>query len=339
MLAGRSEGFLIDPKIHRYSSALKTNIWRVDKKMVLSEFLEQSTQEKGEHDRSYILKGMGEYFRSHGHRDLLRSEISVLTVDSLRKAVEDFIRSICFSKRLYASKSVNNFFKTLPQIGDIKVCRTDKAFRGPELDILLLKHMQGGKNSTHIVATQQQYADEFDMTLQAMQKRINDMQNGKEILGHQVMIETGGRGHASYDDTVHPVFLALNLSEVYLLTVALKKAFGETEFEDDAGCIANDIYQQLSEYAKVRISRQGETIGIAFKEGDPYLPIGYRCEEENAIYFLKSGERCRLTIGDQCFRGRIIMDDWTFSMLTDNGEKIALPEDRAKYSLTWDRIN
>ena len=299
----------------------------------------QAIQEKGEPDRSFILRRMEEYFQSHGHRDLLQSEIGVLTVDGLRKAAEDFICTICFSRRLYASKSVNNFLKTLPKIGDIKVCRTDKVFRGPELDILLLKHMQGGRDSTHIVVTQQRYADEFDMTLQAIQNRIRDLQNGKEILGHHVRIKTGGRGHASYDDTVHPVFLALNLSEVYLLTIVLKKAFCETKFEDDAGCIANDIYQQLSEYAKDRIDRQAETIGIAFEEGDPFSPIGYRYEEEGTIYFLKSGERCRLTIGDQCFRGRIIMDELTFSMLTDNGEKIALPEDRAKYSLTRDVVN
>ena len=253
---------------------------------------------------------------------------------TMQKAVENHARSIPFTIRIEFAREINDACDAFFNFTFAKVCRLDRVFDNTEMDILLLKELQGGSDESLYYQSQSDRAARFGMSTNAMQARIHALEDGKEILGHHVKIRIDGRGRAAYDNTIHPVFLTLNLKEAYMLTVAMRKAFSGTPFEDLSVDVSSDIYAQLSEYAHSILQPHIEEAGLEYKTIQPCSLVNTRSENHDAIYFLKSCQPCvlRLLNGTAYTRNIQIKDDGFILAATD-GTIIKLPENTATYTL------
>ena len=257
--------------------------------------------------------------------------------NELQHALDAYARSISFLGRLAVCKDINEhlgaFFGSA--FDRSKPCRLEKVFDSNEIDILLLKLLHGGSNGDLYNFSQADRAEQLGTSINALQSRIHALEDGKEILGHEIKVRTGGRGRVAYDDTVHPVFLALNMKEVYFLTIALQQLSQDSPYSDLALSVSNDIYTQLSDYAKSIIDAHAAEKGIELSASDIMHPIAYRTETHDFLYYLKSGQRCILRLLDgTSFTGTIKDDGECFFLETADGSRIPVPEDGSLCSLT-----
>ena len=253
---------------------------------------------------------------------------------ALREVIERYARQIVYTARIDAVWEINTFSEQFFNNRFRKLCRLERVFDNTEMDILLLKELQGGSDTLRYNQSQEDRAARFGMSTTAMQKRIYNLENGKEILGHYVKINIDGRGRTAYDNTIHPVFLAMNLKEAYFLTVELRKAFKGTHFEKLAMDISADVYGQLSEYGKNSLRTHIEDEGMDFEDPGLESLINLREEGRDAIYFLKSGSPCVLEMLDgRSYTGRIKSCESGLELETQDGNHIPLPDDPNAYSL------
>ncbi len=151
--------------------------------------------------------------------------------------------------------------------------------------------------------TREQIAQHFGISERALSDDLSELQNGSySFLGYNMKINLI-RGDNTYDSTIHPVFLPLNLSEVYALTIGLKLTGKGTAFEDVFNYVSNCIYDQLSTYGQKRIYEKAKATDVHFSD---HHKKAYRYEEDilNAnlkqkrsqmfAYYLKSGALCEI---------------------------------------------
>ncbi|MCF0247700.1 MAG: hypothetical protein HUJ86_03745 [Synergistes sp.] len=213
----------------------------------------------------------------------------------LKDKISDVIRSAPFDEQLDYVRSINAFFFGMTGNDQERICQVDKLFDKTSTHIRLLKYLQGGEEIGPR-RTQEKIARKFCMSPQAMGGYLSELRNGTNILGSDVKIELRPRSN-DYDSTIHPIFLALNLTEVYLLTVGLKKALGSSANE-----LIADIFRQLSGYAQEKILTFAERDGVDLFDGKPprKYKCGYRAEKSNdPNYFLKRGEKCVIKFEDE----------------------------------------
>lgn len=170
-------------------------------------------------------------------------------------------------------------------------CQIDKIYDSTEMKIKLLKYLQGrgrGKRREEI-------AEHFNISENSLGKRLQELQDkDNHILGTKIKIELE-RATNQYNSTVHPFFLALNLSEVYGMLTTLMKA----EASVPGGTmtdIIKDIVSQLTDYAKGILKDSG----LDIDSYDTDVPLAFREESPKNKYYhaMKSGSICRLWLFD-----------------------------------------
>lgn len=250
----------------------------------------------------------------------------------LRETLESYVRTIHYVIRIKCVLEINSFLDGFFSGRFPTACRLNNVLNSTEIDILLLKILQAGSNDSLYASSQADRAEQFGMSVNAMQTRIHALEDGKDILGHHVQIHIAGRGQTAYDNTIHPVFLTLNLQEVFLLTIQLKQMFKETAYDKLADGIADDVYSQLSDYAKGVL--KPHTADLRFETQEILTPTPYRQEQKNIIYYLKSGESCRLTTLDGTeYIGKVESHGNEFFLKSTSGQQIPIPEDHSAYTL------
>jgi len=152
-----------------------------------------------------------------------------------------------------------------------------------------------------------------------IRKDLAALRDGITFMGQKIQIEKVREGRKiRYKSTLHPVFLPLNLTEVYVLTVGLLNAIPASHpFYIHYQYLANFIYSQLSDYGKQIISNAAEAQDTAYLFPDDFKIVrGYRDEltlierREGALaYMLKRMEECDITYvengNNKKIRGRI----------------------------------
>jgi len=151
--------------------------------------------------------------------------------------------------------------------------------------------------------TREEIADHFGISERQLNKDLSELQNGDySFLGYNMKINLERRKN-TYDSTIHPVFLPLNLSEVYALTIGLKLTGKGTAFEDVFNYVSDCIYDQLSAYGQSRISEKAKEKSVPFSDEHQKA---YRYEKEilntnlkqkrsqMIAYYLKSGALCEV---------------------------------------------
>lgn len=263
---------------------------------------------------------------NEGLRTNLTDAFSILlkeTTNSKKKTQE---RILLFSE--YLSKK----HKIDLELGDaFKRVAMDKYDRLVDL----LKILNEGK-------TKKELEDYYNVSRKQLDLDINELVMGTKILGQDVKIrdyeyEKGRK--IVYQSTVHPIFLPLNMTEVYYLVMGLKTLAKENK--NIAGNIYNDladrVYSQLSHYARNKVDMDGKEMDLEFPvEGEYEKFKGTRDEEEmvesdiknKILYVFKAGIMCSVQFKDDnipmtnCYLDYDIKNDNVYIKKALNGERI-----------------
>lgn len=264
---------------------------------------------------------LNEGFRGNLENTLLSLLISATTSkEEIRKRIVSF--------KNYLNK-VHKVDIVLDEAFEVKI--PDKYERLVDL----LKMLQEGKTSDQI-------QEQYNISKVTLNEDIKKLIFGTSILGQEVQIRDidSEEGHVTYQSTCHPIFLPLNLTEVYYLLIGLKSL--AKDHDSFSGSIydnlANRVYSQLSDYGKNKVDNRCSQLNIWFPEEDELKRYQkFRDEEdmakhvENTLSFLwKAGIMCNIELSN----GQIFTDcyiDYDFvnkkAYIKDvNKEKIELDQ-------------
>lgn len=229
--------------------------------------------------------------------------------EELNIAVADTMSALQMNKfTIY--EMIAEFFKYLNRPKGFNLnLRIEDYLEKPEKDnmarrIAILKSLHGR------TLTLDNLVDQYSVSDRTIREDLNKIENGIEVLGNEIKIELNrirNKG-ISYKTTVHPVVLMLNMTEVYALTVGLKKISKRTAYETVLNDLADYIYNQVSDYGKDLIDKtlrvHDEHTGIRF---DNRMENSFRSEDEmlknrknRLVYFEKLGHACGLRITIDC---------------------------------------
>lgn len=158
-----------------------------------------------------------------------------------------------------------------------------------------------------------------------LREDLEALRDGIEVMGTTIQIQEEKLGRKKhYRSTLHPVFLPLNLTEIYALTVYMPNILDHSNPNAEIICdIARRIKAQLSDYALKRLF-PNETELL-----DTPVELRYINDEQLArsrrgllMYLMKSGEHCNFFINGTKKEGRIQYDDGKYFVICKDGEKL-----------------
>lgn len=279
-------------------------------------------------------------------------------IKTVRSAVHSYVRSLDIDDRHLMRKAINEFFKKYVKEWQCDgsnrqlMCMMDKCMDSTERIIFLLKYLQGGeKPSAEVRRTLEDIAKELGISDNAAGSIWEPLEDGMNILGSDIKITRRSRRGNNYDNTVHPVFLALNLTEAFFLTEVLRRTFdtvtGENKkWQDVAADIAYDVHRQLSSYCASQMGRlrkhyYGNCGEVNYKKAPSGRPTkkGYRPEriDKEEVWpvemLYKLGHCCghvvemKLKGEDEIYTGNVCYDEdkgiWYF--ICSDGRVINIP--------------
>lgn len=170
----------------------------------------------------------------------------------------------------------------------------------------------------HEPRTLSEISEHFDIDDRTRREDLQALEDGITVLGSTIRIQKEKKERKYYyRTTMHPIFLPLNLTEVYALTVYLERAL-----KDDN--INSGIIRDISARVKSQLS------DYAFNK---LFPDEHRSRAENAyvdderlahqrkgivMYLMKSGEPCRFFWREEEYEGTICcLEDKYGIRLTD----------------------
>lgn len=172
----------------------------------------------------------------------------------------------------------------------------------------------------HTPHSTKEIQDRFDIEARTVRKDLQELEEGITVLGATIRIEKEKKGRSYfYKSTLHPVFLPLNLTEVYALTVFLDRVVNSCDINAN---IIRDLTEriklQLSDYAYERLFPNSEKPKIT----NQYLNDEELARQRDGIYMylMKSGQRCRFNWKGKEYIGRICWIDDRYGITLDNGE-------------------
>ncbi|MDR1396208.1 MAG: hypothetical protein LBJ14_00510 [Desulfarculales bacterium] len=167
----------------------------------------------------------------------------------------------------------------------------------------ILKLLHGKEMKTSEIAEYFEFDD--DRTIRT---DLQALRTGMTVLGTKIQIEEQRRGHAnlSYKSTIHPIFLALNLSELFALLKLLEEA-SEGLHHEVYGRLLDCIRSQITPYAEKRLAGK-------LKPGHRMVVIRNLPEEEafqksndyKLIFWEKSGNEIPIEIVNDNGKNEII---------------------------------
>ena len=157
----------------------------------------------------------------------------------------------------------------------------------------------------HIPRSNEDIEKEFDISEETRKKDLQALRNGIEFMGATIKIEEERKGRKKfYRSTMHPVFLPLNLTEVYALTSYLPRQLDCTSANKGViDNLARRIKSQLSDYAYDKLfpgERHAESSNDYINDEE------YANRRTNTLMYLsKTGERCRFIWRSNEYYGRV----------------------------------
>ena len=183
----------------------------------------------------------------------------------------------------------------------------NRSFLGSEeIDLAILRESQEAK-------THQQLADEvLHCSTTTVDNHISNLKDGARIgdMCVSAQFDYGG----TFESSVHPVRLPLNLSEVYVLLDAIDEYTEQRDFDDPhhilAARLGGMIKAELTDYAKERLaSRLGEGLDRLHEEDPVY--IADACGPSRWVMLEKSQTEVSVCLADgSTLVGRIGGSGW-----------------------------
>lgn len=182
-------------------------------------------------------------------------------------------------------------------------------------------------------------AKKYDVDQSTINDDIKKIENGIKFMGTEIKPTIiCEKTKKRYEDTVHPVFLALNLTEVNTFMKILPEILNEINSEHlerkqqikMINSIIERMKSQLSNYACKRTKIQHKDIKLKFISEKDIVK-----NEDSKLCFLYKGmtNDCTITLnGINEYVGRIIRNEDYYAIETTNGEIIKIEkEDNVSY--------
>lgn len=144
--------------------------------------------------------------------------------------------------------------------------------------------------------------------------------DGVSIMEQKIRVEEIERhkGNIEFQSTVHPIFLALNLTQVVVMLQGLRHMINDKVYREYALRLSVNIWNELSDYARNRIKQVTDMLSLDlswYEELDRYSndELFYTerecsCEEGvgNVLDFMKNGVKCAIEFTDSDGRSKIL---------------------------------
>ena len=170
----------------------------------------------------------------------------------------------------------------------------------------------------HTPHTAKEIEEKFDINKETRKNDIQALRAGIEILGATVKIEEERKGRKIfYRTSMNPVFLPLNLTEVYALTVYMPQLLGVEDPNDRIiDSLSKRIKAQLSDYAFEKLF-PGEKRRNIINE---YIDDEKTARNAGTLMYLsKSQCPCTFIWKNQSYRGTVKYRRGTFVLLLEDG--------------------
>jgi len=160
-----------------------------------------------------------------------------------------------------------------------------------ERRVEIVKLLQGKKMRTG------ELAEYFEVDERTIRKDIDVLREGLDVFGTTIKIESKHQGSPEHyhTSTVHPVMLALNLTELFALLRQLEDAAAE---HPDGGVfqhLFDCVYSQITQYAEDRLKDK-------LRKEHAVCVSKNRLEEKavfrGAVYWAKSGRQVEISFRD-----------------------------------------
>lgn len=171
----------------------------------------------------------------------------------------------------------------------------------------------------HEPKTNRQIEEEFGIDERTCRNDLQELQEGIEVLGTRIQIERQRKnGEISYRSTLHPVFLPLNLTEVYAMTGYLENKLDAEDPNSEVILeIVKRIKSQLSDYAFEKLFPEDER---PEKENDYIADEEMAMKRENTLmYLLKSGQYGLFLWKGKEYRGRFELRNGEYTIRLEDG--------------------
>lgn len=218
--------------------------------------------------------------------------------------LDDYIKGLK-NVKVNAAKRYLEFLKWLENQGykglDTEISG-DHLYADPTIRRLaLIKYMHDGHSRTKI-------QDEFLISETTLKDDINAIEDGIEVLETSLRVksrEHRNEDNVTYDDdnnmcSCHPIFLALNTTELYFLLKVLPKCIQGEQTKEILNKILANIYPQLSGYALKKLDIPCNDYRIKTK---PVFNFEYKKVKEDIAYAImylqKSGRLAILKYLDE----------------------------------------
>lgn len=180
----------------------------------------------------------------------------------------------------------------------------------------------------HKKRSTKEISDYFCISERTVRKDLQELEEGITVFDTTIQIskEKIGREYY-YITTLHPIFLPLNLTEVYALTVYLNKEINDSNPNKTiVKNISSRIKGQLSEYAMERLFPDD----IEDEVKNYYIDDEDLAKQREGIrmYLMKSGVMCKFIWKDTEYRGKIDRD---YNIVLENGEYLAADIDEIDF--------
>lgn len=203
-------------------------------------------------------------------RHVALQDIHDLDEQGLKESIRRYANS---PKGPYCHKRLDLYHETCDLFGCLlrdRLCdggyELDESFLTNEEIYLIMLKASHGRISNKEMAFEVLRSSE-----NTTRQRRSDFRDGVRIGDMCVQAEFGYGG--TFESSVHPIMLPLNLSEVYVLLVALKNYELACGAYDPhavlAARLANMAYGELSDYAKEKLSDRLSEAGYEFHPEDP----------------------------------------------------------------------
>ncbi len=174
---------------------------------------------------------------------------------------------------------------------------------------------------------------------------------GVSIMGQRITVKGIERqkGNIEFESTVHPVLLALNLTQVVVMLQGLHHMYNDKAYKEYALKLAASIWNELSDYARRRIKHVTDALSMDlswYEKLDSYRnenlfftesECSYEEGAGNILDFLKNRKECAIEFKDKDGK-RKILTNCTIRKYVWDKEEIEVISNGEKYTISINAI-
>lgn len=195
----------------------------------------------------------------------------------------------------------------------------------------ILKLLQGREMRTSEIA---EYFGGDERTIRTDMQALRD---GIDIFGIKIKIESKhpGKQKHFYKSTVHPIFLALNLSELFALLKLLENAILQDRGEIYKH-IFDQVYSQITDYAEGLIANKLKNKYKKTKNSNLLEEEAIKHKDIMLVYWVKSGRFIEISYRNK--DGVLVNEEVSLIDIRENNEIIVRNKQGNKYSINYNDV-